>query len=96
MKKELSKVYVNVIQEMYKSTNTKIISFYGEIEDFTVTVWMYQGLPLSAYLFSLVMHEIKMDIQNKIQLSMLFTYYIALVEESSEEVNSRLQEWRGA
>lgn len=38
MKKELSKVYVNVIQEMYKSTNTKIISFYGEIEDFTVTV----------------------------------------------------------
>lgn len=58
MKKGLSKLYVNIIEDMYEDTRTRIRGMCGKAEDFTIRVEMHQGSALSTHLFSLVMDKI--------------------------------------
>lgn len=67
-----------------------------ETEDSRVKVAVHQCSKLSPYLFSLVMDKITKNIPSEVTWCMLFAYDIVLVEESLEEVNGRLKEWREA
>lgn len=47
MKKGLQKVYVNVVEDMFKGASTRVRSLCEETEDFIVRVGVYQGSDLS-------------------------------------------------
>lgn len=51
-KKKILKTYINVVEDMYKRSNTSVKSTYGE--HVQVTVGVHQETALSLYLFSLV------------------------------------------
>ena len=66
MKKGLLKVLVNIIEDMYEVSSTRVRSLCGETEDFWVRVGVHQVSALSPYLFCLVMDEITKDIQGAV------------------------------
>lgn len=66
IRKDVSKKYINLIQNMYESSRTSIKSMYGVKEDFNVEVGVHQGSDLSPYLFSEVIDEVTKEIQGEI------------------------------
>lgn len=92
MKKGLHKAYVNIIEDMYEVSNTRVKSLVAETEDFRVRVGMHQGSALSPNLFSLIIDEIIKSIQDEVSWCMLFVDDVVLVGESLKEVNYRLEE----
>lgn len=44
MKKEVSKLCVNIIKDLHKRSNTNSINVCGKIEDFKARIGVYKGL----------------------------------------------------
>jgi hypothetical protein len=55
MRKEILKICINLIQDMYEGSSTSVKSLCAITEDFNVGFCVHQGLALSPYLFSVVM-----------------------------------------
>jgi len=66
MKKDLPKVFVNVIEDMYQGVCIRVKSLCEETKDFSVRVGVHQSSGLSHYLFSLIMNVIIKDIQGEV------------------------------
>jgi hypothetical protein len=93
-RKGVPKTYINVVEDMYEGSCTRVKSMCGETEDFEVGVGVHQGSALSPYLFSVVMDEVTKEIQGEVPWCMLFADDIVLVGENREEVRQRLDVWR--
>ena len=55
-----------MIKDMYYGAITIIRSLAGEMNEFPITVGLYQGSVLSPYLFALVMNELTRHIQDNV------------------------------
>lgn len=51
---------------------------------------LHQGLTLSLFLFSLVLDELTLNIQGKVQWCMLFVNDIVLIDQTRDKVNASL------
>ena len=56
--KEVTKRYIEMIQDMYSGTMTTMRIVVGKTNSFPITVGLHQGSALSPYLFALVMDEL--------------------------------------
>ena len=86
--------YTRVIRDMYQGVRTRVRTVIGDKEDFPIDIWLYQGSALSPFLFTTVMDKLTREIQDEIRWSMFFADDIVLIDESREEVNTKLERWR--
>jgi hypothetical protein len=93
-KKKVPIKYIEVIKNMYEGATTRVKVGEDNSEEFSITIWLHQGSILSPYLFVLVMDELTKDIQDDVPWCMLFVDDIALIDESRECVNTKLELWR--
>jgi len=63
MKKEVPKMYINLIQDMHEGSSTSVKSMCGVTEDFNVVVGVRQESALSPYNFFSVVMEVTKEIQ---------------------------------
>ena len=95
-KKGVRVAYIRAIQDMYERVTTRVRTQGGETDDFPITIGLHQGSTLSPYLFTLILDVLTEHIQERAPRCMLFADDIVLLGESREELNERLETWRGA
>ena len=88
--------YIRIVQDMYEGAHTKVRSSVGLTEKFSVNVGLHQGSSLSPYLFDLVMDVLIQDVKDQAPWCMLFADDIVLCNNSREELEWKLEEWRKA
>ena len=94
MRSKGAKKYVKVVQDMYREAMTRVKSTVGTREPISVRVGLHQGSALSPYLFNL-MDVLVEEVTKEAPWSMLFAEDIVLVSESLEELQERLELWKG-
>ena len=93
-KKGISQSYIEFIRDMYDGTTTNIQTPVGITRSFPVRVGLHQGSGLSPFLFAVIIDELSKSIWETVPWCMLFADDIVLVAESSDEANTKLDEWR--
>ncbi len=58
------RIYVNIVQDMYRSSKTQVVTQKGEIEYFPIEVGLHQGSALSPLLFIIIMDVLTENIEN--------------------------------
>ncbi|XP_048488766.1 uncharacterized protein LOC125491268 [Plutella xylostella] len=86
--------YISIVQDMYAGANTQVRTAVGVTDRFEVRVGVHQGSSLSPYLFLLVMDALTSAIQKEAPWCMLFADDIVLVDESGDELQVQLNQWR--
>ena len=87
--------FVNVVQDMYVGTKTRVKTRCGRTEYFEVKVGLHQGAALSPLLFIIIsMDVLAEEARTKPQCAMLFADDLVLVSETVEEVEEELERWR--
>ena len=90
-RKGVSKVYIEVIKDMYKDSRTRVRTVGGLSESFGVNVGVHQGSALSPYLFVLVMDELLKGNVKDVPWCMLFADDMILMGDTVEEVQLMLE-----
>jgi len=93
-KKGVSPLYTRVIKDMYEGGGTCVRTLGGVTNDFAVGMGLHQGSTLSPFLFTLVIDELTIGIQDALPWCMLFADDIVLIDETSQGVNDKLERWR--
>ena len=88
--------YVQLVQDMYKESETVVRCAVGTTESFKVTVWLNQGSALSPFLFAVMMDRLTDEVKRKSPWTMLFADDIVICEETREEAQRRLESWKYA
>ena len=88
--------YVRLIKEMYRDAKTKVRSGVGTTEGFEVKVGLHQGSALRHFLFNIVFDVLTRGMRRGVPWSMMYADDVVLCEETSGEVERRLEEWRVA
>lgn len=88
--------YVRIVQDMYEGARTQVRSSVGLTDKFLVRVGLHQGSSLSPYLFNLIMDVLAQGVRDQSPWCMLFADDIVLCSTRREEVERKLEEWRGA
>ena len=81
---------------MYDRARTGVRTPVGITELFSVKRGLHQGSTLSPYLFTLILDELSSGLQEELPWCLIFADDIALFSRSTEELNRRLEKWRGA
>ncbi|KAL4204701.1 hypothetical protein AMTRI_Chr01g111220 [Amborella trichopoda] len=81
---------------MYKGVLTSVWTISGETSEFSVIVGLHQRSTLIPYFFVLVMDNLTKHLQDEIPWCMLFADDIVLIEETQNDVNTKLELWRNA
>jgi len=68
MRKEVQKMYTNLIQDTYEGSSTRVKSMCRVTENFNIGVDVHQGSALSPHLFSAVMDEVTKEIQGEVPM----------------------------
>jgi Reverse transcriptase (RNA-dependent DNA polymerase) len=79
---------------MYTNIVTCVRIYDGESDVFSIKIGLHQGSALNPYIFTLVMDEIRKDIQGDIPWCMLFADNVVLIVESRIEIDQKLELWR--
>ncbi|XP_026419698.1 uncharacterized protein LOC113315650 [Papaver somniferum] len=79
---------------MYEGAVTGVRTCDGISNDFSIKIGLHQGSALSPYLFALVLDQVTKDIQGEIPWCMLFADDVALIGESKQEIEGKLELWR--
>jgi len=58
--------YVNTIKDMYDGVAANVRTYGGITNDFSISIGLHQGSPLSPFLFVIVMNELIRAIQDEI------------------------------
>ena len=88
--------YVQLVQDMYKESETVVRCAIGTTESFKVKVGLHQGSALSLFLFAVIMDRLINEVRREPPWMMLFADDIVICEETREEVEQRLESWRYA
>ena len=95
-KSGIIKKYVQLVQNMYKGSETVVRCAVGTTESFKVKVGLHQGLALSLFLFAVIMDRLTDDVRREPPWTMLFADDIVICKETREEVERRLESWKYA
>jgi len=93
-KKGLPVAYIRIIKDMYNAVRTRVRTIVGDIDNFFIDIGLHQGSALNPFLFTIVMDKISRRIQDELSWWMLFADDIVLIDETREEVNTKLEQWR--
>ena len=78
--KRVSRLYIELVKDMYANAVTCVKTMMGKIEDFSVKVGLHLGSALSPYLFALMIDELSYNIQDKAPRCMLFVNGEVLID----------------
>ena len=84
-------MYTRLIKDIYEGGRTSVRTPGEVINDFYIGMGLHQGSALSPFLFTLIIDELIKGIQDELPWCMLFAYDIALVDETREGVNGKLE-----
>jgi len=73
---------------MYKGVRTIDKILRGDAYDFTIAIRIHRGLALNLFLFTLVMDELTIDIQDEVLWYMLFADNVISINVIMDGVNS--------
>ena len=97
MKKSgIVEIYVQLVQDMYKGSETMVRCAVETTESFKVKVGLHQGSALSAFLFAVIMDRLTDEARREPPWTMLFADNIVICEETRKKVEQRLESWRYA
>ncbi|XP_046980926.1 uncharacterized protein LOC124545998 [Schistocerca americana] len=88
--------HVRVVKEMYRGAMRQVRSSVGMTKEFLVKVWLHQGSALSPYIFDLIMDVLVKDVKKEAPWNMMFADYVVLCEQSIDELEEKLEDWRKA
>ena len=84
-KKGVPEEYVKIVQDMYRSSKTQVVTQKGETEYFPIEVGLHQGSALSPFLFIKIIDVITENIE-KDPCAMMFADDLMLCAITREEV----------
>ncbi|VFQ86180.1 unnamed protein product, partial [Cuscuta campestris] len=87
-------MYTRAIKDMYDGAMTKVRTFGGVSDSFSVGMGLHQGSALSPFLFALVMDVLTQGVQDGVPWCMLFADDIVLIDDTREGLNDKLELWR--
>ena len=93
-KKGVPEEYVQIVQDMYRSCNTQVVTQKGETEYFPIEVGLHQGSALSPLLFIIIMDVLTENIEKDPPWAMTFADDLVLCAMTREEVEEDLETWR--
>ena len=93
-KKGVPEVYVKIVQDMYRSCKTNVVTQKGETEYFAIEVGLHQGSALSPLLFIIIMDVLTEHIEKDPPWAMMFADDLVLCAMTREEVEEDLETWR--
>ena len=93
-KTTIPKKYINIVQDKYREVKTNIRTCGGATQDFSITIGLHEVSTISPFLFAMVLHKIARSIQRVVSWFMLFSNDIALVDETRERINAKLEQHR--
>ena len=94
-KRGIAEEYVRVIQDMYHDCETAVVTTVGETESIKIEVGLHQGSALSPFLFILILDIVTEEIREETPWAMLFADDLVLCDQSKENMEERLENWRG-
>ena len=95
-KSKIVEKYLQLVQDMYKGSETVVRCAVGTIENFKVKVGLHQGSALSPFLFAVIMDKLTDEVRREPPCTMLFADDIVICEEIREKVERRLESWKYA
>ena len=93
-RKGVPEEYVKIVQYMYRSCKTKVVTQKGETEYFAIEVGLHQGSALSHLLFIKIMDVLTENIEKDPPWAMMFADDLVLCAMTREEVEEDLETWR--
>ena len=93
-KKGVPEEYVQIVQDMYRSCKTQVVTQKGETEYFPIEVGLHQGSALSPLLFIIIMDVLTENIEKDAPWAMMFADDLVLCAMTREEVDEDLETWR--
>ena len=93
-KKGVPEEYVQIVQDMYRSCKTQVVTQKGETEYFPIEVGLHQGSALSPLLFIIIMDVQTENIEKDPPWAMMFAEDLVLCAMTREEVEEDLDTWR--
>ncbi|XP_026396068.1 uncharacterized protein LOC113290700 [Papaver somniferum] len=91
--KRVSPKYISLIKDMYERVVTGVRTCDGVSNDFPIKIGLHQGSASSPYLFALILDQVTKDIQGEIPWCMLFEDDVALIGESKQEIEGKMEMW---
>ena len=88
--------HIRLIQDMYEGCQTQVRCAAGETEVFEVTVGLHQGSALSPFLFAIIIDCLTQEVQREAPWDMLFADDVVVCGNRRDEIEERLELWRGA
>ena len=88
--------YVQLVQDMYKESETVVRCAVETAESFKVKVGLHQGSALSPFLFAVIMDGLTDEVRREPPWTMLFADNIVISKETRQEVERILESWRYA
>ena len=93
-KKGVPEEYVPILQDMYRSCMTQVVTQKGETEYFPIEVGLHQGSALSPLLFIIIMDVLTENIEKDPPWAMMFADDLVLCAMTREEVGEDLETLR--
>ena len=84
-KKGVPEEYVKIVQDMYRSSKTQVVTQKGETEYFTTEVGLHQESALSPFLFIIIMDVLTENIEKDPPWAMMFADDLVLYAMTREE-----------
>ena len=86
--------YVNIIQDMYRDSTTKVSTTSGKTEDINIGIGLHQRSALSSLLFIIIMDVVAEGIDENTPWTMLFADDLVLCDGNQQQLEERLEKWR--
>ena len=93
-KKGVPEEYVKIVQDMYGSSKTQVVTQKGETEYFPIEVGLHQGSAPSPLLFIIIMDVLTENIEKDPPWAMMFADDLVLCAMTREELEEDLETWR--
>ena len=93
-KKGVPEEYVKIVQDTYRSCNTKVVTQKGETEYFAIGVGLHQGSELSHLFFITIMDVLTENIEKDPPWAVMFADDLVLCDMTRGEVEEDLETWR--
>ncbi|XP_063615410.1 uncharacterized protein LOC134788449 [Penaeus indicus] len=94
--KGVGEKHIRLIQDMYEGCQTQVRCAAGETEVFEVAVGLHQGSALSPFLYAIIIDCLTQEVQREAPWDMLFADDVVVCGNRRDEIEERLELWRGA